>query len=166
MSFAAVCDDVIVNETLAGAVKNLEKIIHNTRNGLRESKPVAHFAGIVPLHGESIYWPEAGDEILLSPLRAGELPHEAALRWLEERLNQDSEEVVLSPGQFRASNFVPILHVSPSRHRVVFHYVWDVESAYTLPSDWQPFLPEHAPIPKDLCLPLQSFLMQRSRSYG
>lgn len=146
MSFADVCDEIIVNETLAGAVATLKSIVEKARCGQRNAVSLPNFASVLAIRENCIHLYGNQANLPRSPLRNDELPHEAALRVVEDQLHASYRRESLSPGQIAAKKFTPILQVKPSPNAVEFQYVYALAPDELLSDGWRAYSLEQAPI--------------------
>ena len=146
MSFADVCDEMIVNETIASAVSALSGIVDAVRAGRRARVAMPYYARVLPIRRVSLYLRAGKRALPQTQLRKDELPHEAAWRVIREEFLVTPRRENMSPGEIAARAFTPILHVTPSPDAVVFEYTYSLAIDERLPAGWRACPLEQAPL--------------------
>ncbi|NWF68972.1 MAG: hypothetical protein HXY40_07790 [Chloroflexi bacterium] len=153
LAFAPQCDYLIVNDDLEKAAEMLYGIILAERSrralmALRGQKgmPQHHFAyavSVILMYGSEVLYHSAGKHFPAGRLLHGELPHEAALRLVNELLGQQAqtENLLRSPyGERSASDFVaPLLMEYEAQHYeelVVFDFIYQMNERTPI-VDWE-----------------------------
>ncbi len=156
MAFADVCDEMIVNETLASAVAALSAIVETARASWRARGTLPFYARVLPIRRDCLNLRADERALPQTQLREHELPHEAAWRAIEENLHLPPRRENMSPGQIAARDFMPILHVTPSPDAVVFEYIYSLAMDERLPAGWCACPLEQAPLSSDVRAAIQA----------
>lgn len=149
MAFADVCDEQIVNRDIASAVVSLREIIEAARAGHRRCPPVPCFARLLPLRQGQLYLRANPVAAPQAALRAGELPHETAMRAVSEHFGWRPCAEQLCAGQPAAREFIPILHVLPSPREIFFYYPLFLPPEARIPADYHAHPITEAPITRE-----------------
>lgn len=143
MAFAPLCDYTIVNDKVDYAAARLLEIVQRERERCQRALPaerIASAAAVVPLYNGDVLLP-AGPLARL-PLASGEIPHEAALRYLRDSLGVETSSTLLArPGDspFEGS-FLPPSAVHVEAHNgaksVTFTYLYLLPQRIAPPPGW------------------------------
>jgi guanylate kinase len=153
MSFAPLCDYLIVNDNADSAAETLRGIIlaENSRRDLLNLRAdsalprhrFAYAASVVPYFDHEVLFNSSEPHFPTVLLAPGELPHEAALRALSQSLNiVGSEQGLCDDSSIQAeSAFIPPLTISSQAcehyRRITFVYQHTMPQRITPPDGWK-----------------------------
>jgi guanylate kinase len=151
MSYAPLCDYLIVNEDAAAAAQLLRGIIlaESSRRSLLNLRVesnlprhrLAFVALVMPRYGKEVLYAVDEPHFPTALLSLGELPHEAALRALSQALNITASAERLSETQLGKGNFVPPIAVQSRQcehyEQIVFVYQYRLPYRVEAPDGWK-----------------------------
>lgn len=121
MTYAPLCDHIIINDDLGRAAAELNAIIAAERQRRIDGKPAArryeHIATLIPVYGSEVLRPRESDRAQ-RPVAHGELPHLVALRLAQELFGVSASPAALLKSAPHEGSFVPpaALTVTPRNH--------------------------------------------------
>lgn len=139
MTYAPLCDYVIVNDDLAQAATTFCTIIEaeRQRQMRHENRTFDYRVSVIPLYQ---------DETLLNPdnrfpedtPRYGEMPHQTAIRLMQQVFHVEHPSVdSLFEAAPHAGSFVPPVMVEGDGQRIHFTYAYLLSERITPPLDWR-----------------------------
>jgi guanylate kinase len=150
MSYAPLCDYLIVNDDADTAAEMLRGIIlaENSRRALLNLRAesnlprhrLAFAASARPCYGNEVLFAAEEPHFPATLLAHGELPHEAALRALSQSLNISATLEYLSQVRTTKVTFVPPVAVSSQEcehyEQIMFMYHYYADDRFDPPSGW------------------------------
>lgn len=143
MAFAPLCDYTIVNDQVDPAAAALLEIVQQERARFARGEAplrITSFAAVVPMYDGDVLLPNAPPARL--PLASGEIPHQAALSYLQAHLGiVTSSDLLARPGEspFEGS-FLPPSAINVQDHghakTVLFTYIYLLPQRIPAPPGW------------------------------
>jgi hypothetical protein len=143
IAFAPLCDYTIINDDVDSAAARLLEIVQNERARYVRGEPaprIASAAAVIPVYNGEALLPDGAAARL--PLASGDIPHQAALRYLGDQLGLSATPDLLArPGDspFEGSFLPPsAVHVEAhnSAKAVTFTYLYLLPQRIAPPPGW------------------------------
>lgn len=144
MTYAQLCDYVIVNDDLARAAGKLNDIIRSERQRHSENAPLnrkyIHVAIAIPIDSGSALRCDYEPHFLEGLIPHSSIPHQVALNLLEENLGFKADPDRLFRAAPHSGSFIPPATISTIRHdevcQINFTYLYIMPQRIAAPPGW------------------------------